>query len=248
LRTLVSLKCNVALHSKDNCRHFNKEFHRMVDVDKIILYGAGSSLIVDLEETCLRCGIEVIAIINNYPAPPQAMQIEKVVTLNEHTLEFSNHRVFIALFTPGNRKFAYEEATRYGAKHFAPLIDPTAILPTRLVVEEGVYINSGVVIGAQSRLGAFSFVNRATTLGHHAIISEYASIGPGVVTGAHVKVGQGAVIGAGATILPGISIGNNAVIGGGAVVTQNVPNNTLVVGNPAKIKKAGITGYNEVSV
>jgi len=46
---------------------------------------------------------------------------------------------------------------------------------------------------------------------------------------------EGASIGANATILPGLTIGKNAMIGAGAVVTRNVPQNAIVVGNPAYI-------------
>ncbi|MCZ3367964.1 hypothetical protein NYZ76_02315 [Acinetobacter baumannii] len=51
-------------------------------------------------------------------------------------------------------------------------------------------------------------------------------------------VEQGASIGGNATILPGIKIGRNALVGAGAVVTKDVPENAIVVGNPAII-----TGY-----
>ena len=37
------------------------------------------------------------------------------------------------------------------------------------------------------------------------------------------------------TILPGVTIGENAVVGAGAVVTKDVPNNAVVVGNPARV-------------
>ncbi|WP_252061200.1 WxcM-like domain-containing protein [Acinetobacter sp. AHP123] len=49
-------------------------------------------------------------------------------------------------------------------------------------------------------------------------------------------VEQGASIGGNATILPGIRIGRNALVGAGAVVTKDVPENAIVVGNPAIIK------------
>ena len=48
-------------------------------------------------------------------------------------------------------------------------------------------------------------------------------------------VQRGASIGANATILPGVTIGQNAMVGAGAVVTKNVPPNSIVVGNPARI-------------
>jgi len=48
-------------------------------------------------------------------------------------------------------------------------------------------------------------------------------------------VKQGASIGSSATILCGITIGENAMVGAGSVVTKNVPPNTIVAGNPARI-------------
>jgi len=49
------------------------------------------------------------------------------------------------------------------------------------------------------------------------------------------RVQKGASIGANATILPGVTIGQNSMVGAGAVVTKNVPPNSIVVGNPARI-------------
>lgn len=50
-------------------------------------------------------------------------------------------------------------------------------------------------------------------------------------------VKKGASIGSNATIICGVTIGENALIGAGAVVTKDVPANTVVAGNPAKILK-----------
>ncbi len=52
-----------------------------------------------------------------------------------------------------------------------------------------------------------------------------------------VIIKKGAVIAANATILPGITIGENAIVGAGSVVTKDVPANTIVLGNPAKIQR-----------
>jgi acetyltransferase-like isoleucine patch superfamily enzyme len=46
---------------------------------------------------------------------------------------------------------------------------------------------------------------------------------------------KGASIGSGATILSNVCIGENAIVGAGSVVTKDVPPNTIVAGNPAKI-------------
>jgi len=48
-------------------------------------------------------------------------------------------------------------------------------------------------------------------------------------------VRKGASIGSGATILPNTSIGENAIVGAGSVITKDVPPNTIVAGNPARV-------------
>jgi len=50
-----------------------------------------------------------------------------------------------------------------------------------------------------------------------------------------IVVKQGASIGSNTTLLCGITVGSGAIIGAGSVVTRDVPDNTIVAGNPAKI-------------
>jgi acetyltransferase-like isoleucine patch superfamily enzyme len=50
-------------------------------------------------------------------------------------------------------------------------------------------------------------------------------------------VKKGASIGSGSTILANITIGENSIIGAGSVVTKDVPANTIVAGNPARVKR-----------
>lgn len=51
------------------------------------------------------------------------------------------------------------------------------------------------------------------------------------------QVKKGASIGSSATIMCGITIGKNVIVGAGCVVTKDVSDNTVVVGNPARILK-----------
>ncbi|MBD3787966.1 MAG: acyltransferase, partial [Sphingomonadales bacterium] len=50
-----------------------------------------------------------------------------------------------------------------------------------------------------------------------------------------VRIHDDVFIGRGATILPGVSIGPRAIVGAGAVVSRDVPPNTVVAGNPARV-------------
>ncbi|MBD3749318.1 MAG: sugar O-acetyltransferase [Sphingobacteriales bacterium] len=53
-----------------------------------------------------------------------------------------------------------------------------------------------------------------------------------------ITIGNDCWIGGGAIILPGITIGNNCVVGAGSVVTKAIPDNSMAVGNPAKVIKS----------
>lgn len=56
--------------------------------------------------------------------------------------------------------------------------------------------------------------------------------------GKPVAIGSNVWIGGGTVICPGVTIGDNCVIGAGSVVTKDVPADTIVAGNPARIIKS----------
>ena len=58
-----------------------------------------------------------------------------------------------------------------------------------------------------------------------------------IITCKPVHIKRNVWIGVNVTILPGVTIGENAVVGAGAVVTKDVPDNAVVVGNPARVIK-----------
>lgn len=69
-------------------------------------------------------------------------------------------------------------------------------------------------------------------------IGEHVTIGHGaIVHGAVIE--DNSLIGMGAVLLNGSHIGKNCIVGAGALVTQNmvVPDNSLILGNPAQIKR-----------
>lgn len=55
--------------------------------------------------------------------------------------------------------------------------------------------------------------------------------------GKDVNIGAGVWIGMNSVVLPGVTIGANSIIGAGSVVTKNIPENSIAVGNPCKVKR-----------
>lgn len=200
----------------------------------ILLFGIGSPVIADVEESLSRAGLAIEAGIRNHTSPSQLSSGIPVISSGDIPAGKLSFPFLIPLVAPDNRRTAAAEAERLGLNRPFTLIDPTSIVPRRLEVAAGSYINAGCTIGAGVHLGMFSFINRGTTLGHHVRLGDFVSIGPGSVVAGNATIESGAFVGAGATVLPKIVVGKNAVVGAGAVVTHDVPAATTVVGNPAR--------------
>ncbi len=104
-------------------------------------------------------------------------------------------------------------------------------------IGRGVLINSKVSIAAHTTIGDFVSINRHVSIGHHTVIEDYCSINPGVNIAGNVTIGSGSTIGMGTNILHTVKIGKNSIIGAGSVVTKDIPDNCMVAGIPAIIKK-----------
>lgn len=112
-------------------------------------------------------------------------------------------------------------------------VNPKGIrLGTNVAINEGVFLlgRTGITIGNDVVLSA-----RCMLMDAGLSLDE----GGPMVERAHadkpITLEDGVWIGAGAIILAGVTIGANSVVGAGSVVTRNVPPNTLVAGNPARV-------------
>lgn len=101
-------------------------------------------------------------------------------------------------------------------------------------IGKGVFVANGAIINPMAKIGDGAIINTGAVVEHECIVEAMAHISPNATLAGNVIVGKSSFIGAGAVVKPGVKIGDNVVVGAGAVVLNNVPDNSIVVGNPAR--------------
>jgi UDP-2-acetamido-3-amino-2,3-dideoxy-glucuronate N-acetyltransferase len=126
-----------------------------------------------------------------------------------------------------------------------------AIIGSDCNVGKGVYIDKGVVIGDRVKIQNYACLYRGVSvedgvfIGPHVVFTNDRyprAVSPDgqIKTDADWQaeptlVRHGASIGAGCIVVSGVTIGRWAMVGAGSVVTRDVPEQALVVGNPARV-------------
>ena len=105
------------------------------------------------------------------------------------------------------------------------LIENNVIIGNRVTVKSGVQLWDGVLVEDDVFIGPNATFSNDLFPRSRQRPSDYLK----------TVVKKGASIGANATILPGITIGKHAMVAAGSVVTRDVPDYSIVVGNPARI-------------
>jgi len=115
-------------------------------------------------------------------------------------------------------------------------IQKNAKVGTRCKISSHTFVCEGVTIEDNVFIGHnVAFINdtypRATAADGGLQTEKDWRVDPTVIK-------KGASIGSGATILCNVTVGENAIVGAGSVVTKNVPANTVVAGNPARVLRS----------
>jgi UDP-N-acetylbacillosamine N-acetyltransferase len=114
------------------------------------------------------------------------------------------------------------------------LIDPSAVVSSSLKIGKGVVIMPNAVINSDVNISTGVIVNSGAIIEHDIMIGEFVHISPGVALAGGVKVGGFTHIGIGSCVIQNVNIGSNVTVGAGSVVLNDIEDDLVVVGNPAR--------------
>mgnify|MGYP001210159889 CR=1 FL=1 len=118
---------------------------------------------------------------------------------------------------------------------FGWAIHPSAILGDDVSVGQGTVIMAGAIVNSSTQIGSHCIINTSASVDHDCKLGDFVHISPNATLCGTIEVGEGTQVGAGATIIPNIKIGKWVTIGAGAVIVKDVPDYSVVVGNPGRI-------------
>lgn len=121
--------------------------------------------------------------------------------------------------------------------NYGKAIHPSAIISAYASISDGSVVMQGAIVQSGVSIGNHCIINSTASVDHDCMIENFVHISPNATLCGNVFVGEGSQVGAGAVVIPGIKIGKWSLVAAGAVVIKDVPDNVLVLGNPARVVK-----------
>ncbi|MBU3195325.1 2,3,4,5-tetrahydropyridine-2,6-dicarboxylate N-acetyltransferase [Clostridium algidicarnis] len=124
-------------------------------------------------------------------------------------------------------------------------IEPGAVIRDKVSIGKNSVIMMGAIINIGAEIGEGSMVDMNAVVGARGKLGKRVHLGAGAIVAGVLEppsktpceIGDNVLIGANAVILEGVKIGKGSVIAAGSVVVEDVPENVVVAGTPAKIIK-----------
>lgn len=114
------------------------------------------------------------------------------------------------------------------------LIHPSSIISNRFSMGNGNIIMPLCVINSSTKIGDGVIINTKSSVDHDNHLMSFSSLAPGVTTGGNVSIGKRTAISIGTTIKHGVRIGSDVVVGASSLVMNDINNNLVSYGTPAK--------------
>ncbi len=157
-------------------------------------------------------------------------------TKDDGFLKFIGHKceAFVAIEDAKQRRKTVKMLNERRKVMPVNAIHEKAVISENAWLGHGNFINAGVVVNTGAKVPSHCVLHSGALIENDVELGEFVQIGAGSIVAAKARIGSGVVIGPGATIATGVTIGKDAQIGPGSVVLQDVEEEDVVFGVPAK--------------
>lgn len=124
--------------------------------------------------------------------------------------------------------------TRQAIEKFETIIHPTASVSKMSRLGRGVVVLQNVTIASNVEIGDHVIALPNSIISHDCSVGDYTCIAGGVCISGGVRVADSCYLGTNAALIGNITVGGTSLVGMGSVVLENVPENTVVIGSPAR--------------
>lgn len=121
-----------------------------------------------------------------------------------------------------------------GRARFLSFIHESSLIGKSVNIGEGTIIGPNCVLTTNVKIGPFVTIVLGTTVGHDSVISDFASLMVQVTISGKVEIGKYVFIGNNSNVYPGKKVGEKTKISAGSSVFKDIPQNSLVWGNPSR--------------
>lgn len=191
------------------------------------IYGASGHGKVILD--CLEANhMEISGFIDDNPVKKEFMGLP---VLRCNLVDLKYQKLIVGIGENNIRKTIVEKLD----VQYVSVIHPSAVVSPKSILGKGCIVIPLSVVNSGSKIGAHCIINTRSSVGHDCMIEDFVHVAPGATICGNVTIGSLTWIGAGTTIIQDLKIGRNVMIGAGSVIVNDIPDNAVVVGNPARI-------------
>ena len=156
-------------------------------------------------------------------------------TIISYELENYTGYFFVAIGDNHKRELIFNEFQNKNKRsNPISLIHPSSTISKRCSIGKGTIVMPNCVINSCSDIAEGVIINTKASVDHDNYLMSFSSLAPGVCTGGNVSIGKRSAISIGATIKHGIKIGYDVVVGANSLVMNDIENNQVAYGTPAK--------------
>tara|TARA_B100001059_G_C17822599_1_gene579254 strand:- start:812 stop:1447 length:636 start_codon:yes stop_codon:yes gene_type:complete len=151
--------------------------------------------------------------------------------------KFLNNKFsFFVAVGNNNLRYSISQFMRSKRQTIINVIDNKSVISKDLILGTGIFIAKNVSINSFCKIENDVIINTSAVIDHECIVESGSHIAPGAVLLGNVSVGKKSFIGANSVVKEGVKIGDNVIVGAGSVVLKDVSDNSIIYGNPAKLK------------